>query len=344
MNSRHQIFISSTFEDLEKQREAVVKAILKIGDLPVGMEMFNAADEDQWTHIKRNIDQSDYYVVLSARRYGTLYKKKISYTEREYDYAVSKGIPTLGFILKDGAAWSNDSKHCDRQHQKRLAKFQGKIKSKMVYFWSNTDELTREVVLALMETKQTKPRPGWVRADKTPNPEQVANLIEEVARLNRENSELKVKASDESVFSLIDSMAGDPETQAVIYMYETQKVLPAFSPYVYGRIDRLQGTGQLGGFNSGNLVNCGIIRQVGGGGYWSLTPEGEKFAQWLISKNRKCAFFVTYNGGWGKIPSDAMSYVERGGFPPSVIEQFFHAPPEKVSLDPSSPQGRPTPE
>jgi hypothetical protein len=40
----------------------VAKAILELGDIPVGMEMFSAADEEQWKLIRRQIDQSDYYV------------------------------------------------------------------------------------------------------------------------------------------------------------------------------------------------------------------------------------------------------------------------------------------
>ena len=48
MNStQHQIFVSSTYEDLKKERDQVIKAILEMGHIPVGMEMFSAADEQQ---------------------------------------------------------------------------------------------------------------------------------------------------------------------------------------------------------------------------------------------------------------------------------------------------------
>lgn len=80
MEKKFQIFVSSTFEDLREEREAVAKAILEIGDIPVGMEMFSAADETQWKLIKRQIEQSDYYVVLVAHRYGSTVED-ISFTE-----------------------------------------------------------------------------------------------------------------------------------------------------------------------------------------------------------------------------------------------------------------------
>jgi hypothetical protein len=56
---KYQIFISSTFEDLVPERDQVIKAVLEMGHIPVGMEMFSAADEQQWEIIKKQIDQSN---------------------------------------------------------------------------------------------------------------------------------------------------------------------------------------------------------------------------------------------------------------------------------------------
>jgi hypothetical protein len=85
MEKKYQIFLSSTYEDLQHEREAVAKTILELGDIPVGMEMFSAADEEQWKLIKRQIEQSDYYIVIVAHRYGSM-AGDVSFTEREYDY------------------------------------------------------------------------------------------------------------------------------------------------------------------------------------------------------------------------------------------------------------------
>jgi len=48
--------------------------------------MFSTGDEQQWELIKKQIDDCDYYVVISAFRYGSL-DGDISYTEKEYDYS-----------------------------------------------------------------------------------------------------------------------------------------------------------------------------------------------------------------------------------------------------------------
>ena len=71
MSLKYQIFVSSTYEDLKDERNEVIKACLNMGHIPVGMEMFNAADEEQWAVITRTIDQCDYYVVIVAHRYGS---------------------------------------------------------------------------------------------------------------------------------------------------------------------------------------------------------------------------------------------------------------------------------
>src|SRR5580658_4628498 len=100
---KYQIFISSTYEDLREERDHVIKAILEMGHIPVGMEMFSAADDAQWNIIKRQIDQSDYYIVVVATRYGSTDEAGVSYTEKEYDYAVEQKVPVIGFLLDDSA-------------------------------------------------------------------------------------------------------------------------------------------------------------------------------------------------------------------------------------------------
>jgi protein tyrosine phosphatase (PTP) superfamily phosphohydrolase (DUF442 family) len=55
VDKKYTIFASSTQSDLAAEREAVAKAILELGHIPVGMEMFSAADEQQWQLIQRQI-------------------------------------------------------------------------------------------------------------------------------------------------------------------------------------------------------------------------------------------------------------------------------------------------
>ena len=62
---KYQVFVSSTYEDLKEERKEVMQALLELDCIPSGMELFPAADDDQWTLIKRVINECDYYIVIS---------------------------------------------------------------------------------------------------------------------------------------------------------------------------------------------------------------------------------------------------------------------------------------
>jgi hypothetical protein len=104
VKTKYQIFVSSTFEDLREERDIAIRTILEMGQIPVGMEMFSAGDEEQWELIKRQIDDSDYYLLILAYRYGSM-DGAVSYTEKEYDYAVSTKVPVLSFVIANDAPW-----------------------------------------------------------------------------------------------------------------------------------------------------------------------------------------------------------------------------------------------
>ena len=83
MNKRYQVFISSTFKDLEKERILLTQVLLKKGYFPAGMEWFPSIDEEQFEYIKQVIDDSDYYVLILGGSYGSIASDGKSYTEKE---------------------------------------------------------------------------------------------------------------------------------------------------------------------------------------------------------------------------------------------------------------------
>lgn len=187
MASKFQVFVSSTYRDLHDERDLVIKAILEMGHIPVGMEMFSAADEEQWNIIKKQIDQSDYYIVVAAHCYGTCDATGLSYTEKEYDYAVSNGIPALGFVVDDSISWPKEKSDVDKTVIRRLKAFKEKVKQKPVSFWKNGEDLYGRCSIALMKAFNAYPREGWVRASQV----QDAAAAKEIVRLSSENAELR---------------------------------------------------------------------------------------------------------------------------------------------------------
>ena len=143
--------------------------------------------------IKQVIDQSDYYILISAGRYGSLHPERgVSYTELEYDYAVEVGKPVVRLLHRDPFNMLRGS-HIEQSDaaREKLEAFRDKVaKSAMVDFWDAPAELGQKVVFGLMDARKRKPAVGWVRADGRASEE--AEI--EIAELRREVAELKLQA------------------------------------------------------------------------------------------------------------------------------------------------------
>jgi hypothetical protein len=193
---RHQVFISSTFTDLIDERREVIEALLEMDSIPAGMELFAAGDTDQWTLIQQVIDQSDYYIVIVGGRYGSMTAEGISYTEKEYDYAVKQGIPVMGFVHADPNAIPKGKSEMDPAASAKLAAFREKVMTKIVRTYSSPAELGAVVSRGLHKLQKDAPRPGWVRGDLAMTAETEARIAEmraEIAELRQAASEQRVK-------------------------------------------------------------------------------------------------------------------------------------------------------
>ena len=185
---RYTVFISSTFEDLKEERKAVQDVILSGGDFPVQMEYFPATDEDQLDFIKPLIDQCDYYVLIIAGRYGTATNDGTSYTEKEFQHAVSRDIPILVMLNGDPSSIAAGKSETSKTGKAKLSRFieraqQGRIRKT----WANISELKLAVTQALAHAKKAKPSVGWTRADRLASRE----ALEELNELRRENTKIK---------------------------------------------------------------------------------------------------------------------------------------------------------
>lgn len=228
--------MSSTYTDLDKERTAVIQAIQRMDHLPAGMELFPAADEDQWELIKQVIDQSDYYVVVVAGRYGSLGADGISYTEKEYDYAVESGIPVLGFVHKDPGSIPGEKLELDAEAQRLLAAFRKKVQSRPVNFFTSAEGLSGLVVTSLIRAIKNHPRVGWVRGDHAATPE----LRAELETLKRQLAEERLKNAESEAMAVkrgrIDSDAD--HTIGYTIFYENARKAP-------GHIEINENIGQL---------------------------------------------------------------------------------------------------
>lgn len=171
MDKKYQIFISSTYMDLIDERKAVQEAILFMYHFPVGMELFSASGTNQWEIIKSTLDNTDYYVLIIGKKYGTVipdgYEDAgISYTEKEYNYAKAKNIPVLAFIIDNNVPLSEDKFESDSVKREKLQAFIKRVQdNQMVEWWDKKENLVNKVITALNKEFTRSPQIGWIRGN-----------------------------------------------------------------------------------------------------------------------------------------------------------------------------------
>ena len=190
-DKKYQVFISSTYIDLIDARNKVRDAILSMYHFPVGMELFGAANEEQWQIISETIDSSDYYVLIIGQRYGTIIPdgmpdSGISYTEKEFRYALKKKIPILAFIIDDNVPVKPE--YVEKEHLEQFALFKSTVKDgRLIERWSSTDELAQKVTNALYKQISRTKRPGWIRGDSV----DIEKSLSEIVELSKQNRDLQ---------------------------------------------------------------------------------------------------------------------------------------------------------
>lgn len=192
---KYQVFISSTYTDLIEERKKVQEILLMADCIPAGMEAFVATTEEQFQIIKKVIDLCDYYVLIIGKRYGSINPEtELSYTEMEYEYAVSKGIPVLVFALDDSVKVSAEKEEQNAESKQKLDAFKDKaMKNRLASIWKDGGDLAGKVAIAIMKAKEEIVRLGWIRGDNysTESLERIVKLQEENKAMSEEIAYLK---------------------------------------------------------------------------------------------------------------------------------------------------------
>lgn len=316
MEKRYQVFVSSTYADLKQERQHVIQALMEMDCIPAGMELFPAADEEQWEFIKRIINDCDYYLLIIGGRYGSTTPEGISYTEKEYDYAVDNGLKVIALVHKNPDDIPAGKSELDPELREKLQEFREKVaENRLVRFWDKAEELPGLVALSLSKTIKMFPATGWVRANTVANEE----LLSELNELRKENNLFKVRLSEleSEPIHKIEGLAGLDETFTVngkhwtdygkrvwsctlpwldIFSYISPYLIkPAGEEYVKGILKNALVKRQSVGGRSHSLedqdlqtislqlkalglinVNYSKTTQGGMALFWTLTPQGER--------------------------------------------------------------------
>lgn len=194
-DKRYQVFISSTYADLQEERGVLTQVLPTLGCMPCGLDI-SPVGATAWSSLKKLIDESDYYVLVLGSRYGSLSPSGISYTHMEYVYASTKQKPIL-VLMHD----SPDSRPAAFQEKtpegrRQFSDFRQLLAKGLVAGWSDNRGLEAALRRYLPQLIKTKPAVGWVRATSLGSPEQareIDRLKQRVAELEQEREQLLVQ-------------------------------------------------------------------------------------------------------------------------------------------------------
>ncbi|MFN2184320.1 MAG: DUF4062 domain-containing protein, partial [Anaerolineae bacterium] len=183
MSRPTRIYISSTFEDLERHRKAVYDTLRTIKvDADDSMEHARARNERTVDACLGDVEACDIYIGIFAFRYGYVPKTdnpgRKSFTELEYCHAVACGKTCLIFlaeedgwplVLSDAYRGANEDGRRIRALRAHLEGDESDVTP--ARFNANPDSLAKAVLEALMNLGIQRRAPGitWP-ADKSPYP------------------------------------------------------------------------------------------------------------------------------------------------------------------------------
>ena len=145
------VFVSSTFSDLETHRTTVQAGIRQLGLIDVSMENLGARDErpkDECLRLVR--EDSDIFVGIYAHRYGFVPEGgEISITESEYESATVAGLPRFIYIVDRQHPWQPD--YIDEGVEKlKLENLKKRLYSRHIcQHFTTEDQLSTRVVADL---------------------------------------------------------------------------------------------------------------------------------------------------------------------------------------------------
>jgi len=139
------IFLSSTWLDLQPEREAVEKALHRMKDTTfIGMEYFGSRPDTAKNISLKEVDESDIYVGIFAHRYGS------GITEDEYQSARSKQISCLVYLKADDVPVLPAQMETDPDGIVKLARLKDELRENhIISEFKSPENLATQVIVDL---------------------------------------------------------------------------------------------------------------------------------------------------------------------------------------------------
>jgi len=190
-DEKFQVFVSSSFKDLEAERKTAVEVVSDLTHIPIALERFAASNASDLEVIKRTLRGCQMFVLILGHRYGELVPEEnleldviedpgyrnMSFTEYEYSIGQKLGLYTIVLQLAPREVTERrrdldekkEDDHRELRNLKLLERFQQRVGRHHRQFWSREPgDFKFKLCLALGEALRTGVGlPGWIRKSET---------------------------------------------------------------------------------------------------------------------------------------------------------------------------------
>lgn len=124
--------------------------------------------------------------------YGSVDSDGIGYTEKEYQYALSKDKPIISFLHNNPEDLPKRDTERSVTGQKKFEAFRKLAQKKMCKYWKTPEELGSVVSRGLIKLQKRHPGIGWVRGNLIPSQEVSLEILELKNKIESLEEELEL--------------------------------------------------------------------------------------------------------------------------------------------------------
>lgn len=189
LDTRYQIFISTSGREMQPERVVLSQTLVSMGFFAWGLEYRSPLTT---TLSRRQIDESDYVVLLLGSQYGEQSISGASYFAQEYEYALSRAKPIVVFMHEQPESRDMHLQETHPQLKEKFLAFRKKLlhEAHHVFYFKSPRDLELAVRLNMPLMIEQHVGQGWVPAH------QAHQLEDEVNRLKSKILQLEKQLAD----------------------------------------------------------------------------------------------------------------------------------------------------
>ncbi|MFW1761062.1 DUF4062 domain-containing protein [Acinetobacter calcoaceticus] len=176
LDTRYQIFISTSGRDMQPERMVLSQTLVGMGFFAWGLEHRTPLTT---TLARRQIDECDYLILLLGSQYGEQSISGVSYLSLEYEYALSQAKPIIVFMHEQPENREIDLQETHPQLKDKFLAFRKKLlhEAKHIFYFKTPRELELAVRLNIPLMVEQHIGQGWVPAHQAQQLEDEIRLL-----------------------------------------------------------------------------------------------------------------------------------------------------------------------